>query len=65
MTGYIAGPYIYKKMELRVEIKEKGSGDKYFITRFDRRGSGRRRASERRAKPRQGARQDVMIVTGG
>jgi len=50
---------------VRVEIKEKGSGDKYFITRFNRRGSGRRHASERRAKSRQGARQDVMIVKGG
>jgi len=35
-----------KKMELRVEIKEKGSGDKYFITRFSRRDSDRRRVSQ-------------------
>jgi hypothetical protein len=62
MTGYIAGPYIYKKMELRVEIKEKGSGDKYFITCFNRRGSGRRRASVEQNLDRGHAR--VMIVTG-
>jgi hypothetical protein len=52
VTVYIARPHIYKKMELRVEIKEKGSGDKYFIRRFSRRGSDRRRVSEGRAKSR-------------
>ena len=52
VTVYIARPHIYKKMELRVELKEKGSGDKYFIRRFSRRGSDRRRVSEGRAKSR-------------